>query len=255
VKRHKAFTLIELLVVIAIMALLMALLLPALSRARALSLQVSCASQLRQFGIAGQMYGNEWDNWFPANAQAGSTTAKGMWMQELAPYLFEPSRTTATPGFNTGVGRVFRCPAASDEEIIGAPTGGNAYFADTQAHNRIPLAYGANIWMGGDMRPPSTDTWTKFSQIEAPQSRLWITDSRRPNDISVTSGIHIAPGSAQPDSVTPYCAYRHAMGLSINVLFVDGHGEPFSIHLGPSLLCIGHLNNSLNVKWARTGTN
>jgi prepilin-type N-terminal cleavage/methylation domain-containing protein/prepilin-type processing-associated H-X9-DG protein len=254
-KRHKAFTLIELLVVIAIMALLMAILLPALSRARALSLQAACASQLRQFGIAGQMYSNDYENWFPANAQAGSSTAKGMWVQELAPYLFDPNRANASTGFSTGAVRVFRCPAASDQEIIGLPTGGSAYFADVQARNRIPLTYGANIWMGGDMRPPSTDTWTKFSQIEAPQSRLWITDSRRPNDISVTSGIHIAPGSAQPDSSAPYCAYRHAMGRSINVLFVDGHGEPFSFQLGASPFCIGHLNNSLNVKWSRNGTN
>lgn len=250
-KRHYAFTLIELLVVIAIIALLMAILLPALGKARASALRVSCASQLRQLSIAGLMYGNDYNDWFPANAQSGATTAKGMWVHELAPYLFEPKLGAATTGFATGNIRVFRCPAAREDEIIGMPTGGSAYFADIQARNRIPLTYGANIWMGGDMRS-STDTWTKFSQISAPQSRVWITDATHVAS-SVTTGIHINYLSAQPDYSAPYCAYRHMGGESINVLFVDGQVASYSIRVSTDPRCIGHLYNTLNVKWTRNG--
>ena len=59
-RRRQAFTLVELLVVIAIVALLMALLLPALQRARHQAMITVCSSQLHQYHIALTMYDNDW---------------------------------------------------------------------------------------------------------------------------------------------------------------------------------------------------
>jgi len=64
-RRSGGFTLIELLVVIAIIAILAAILFPVFSRAREKARQTMCASNLRQIGLALQMYANDWDGYLP----------------------------------------------------------------------------------------------------------------------------------------------------------------------------------------------
>jgi len=65
VNKRKGFTLIELLVVIAIIAILMAILMPALQRAKKQAKAIICRNNLKQYGLASNMYLGDWDGNFP----------------------------------------------------------------------------------------------------------------------------------------------------------------------------------------------
>ena len=123
--KRRAFTLVELLVVIAIIAVLAALLLPAVSKARATAARARCAAQLHGVGQMLQMYFGENRNTLP----------KVNMMPSLRPPLnSHPSLVQLLAPYHRDDTRAFHCPADQiTQPAPGAPPGFETYFAREQS--------------------------------------------------------------------------------------------------------------------------
>lgn len=141
--KRKGFTLIELLVVIAIIAILAAILFPVFARARSQARKTTCASNLKQLGLAFLMYAQDYDETFPVHWDA---LRRHMWgdidvevAQILVPYIKQG--ITTAPGSNLKLGTgIWLCP---EDNVAGGPLG-----ASRQAKNmERRTSYWYNVWL------------------------------------------------------------------------------------------------------------
>ena len=211
--KRRGFTLIELLVVIAIIALLMAILMPALQRVKEQARIISCKSNLRQYGIAERMYlddfeGNFPNSWFWLYSDGGNYQREDPPDGPLWPYIkdkkinlctsfktigksmgLDPRYSYATNGY-LGAGGWFVEDGNSDTNVV---------------KNESEIKHPANIFAFSE-----ENLWTisDLSSYTLNDNALYIEPP--PGTLDCFATYHSAPGGDREKG-------------SANLVFVDGH--------------------------------
>lgn len=227
---NPAFTLVELLVVIAVIAILAALLLPALAKAKASAQTAACKSNLRQLGIALQLYVDDYQK-YPSN---GSIFQGGGFLDfyEMGLYWLKPYFGQNEPVPEPQLGRslstpdVFTCPARKPlyiPGILGKPGRYQWYLG--YGYNEVGTGKGQfspRLGLGAAWIVPAgwsvNDPPSVLSAVEVSSA-----DVKSPSDmIALADGFSVGVISPNLDSVFQVCDI-HNKGA--NVVFCDGHVE------------------------------
>ena len=254
---RRGMTLIELLIVIGIIALLAAILLPALSRARQQARSVQCFSNLRQLYLANTMYANEWNGrYVPAapdihDGFGGRVRWHGERETADGTSEFDPDRGPLAEYLPDA--RVKECPVFLEYRKAGEVS--NAFESGTGGygynHTYIGGNYAAFNWRSA-VEHPVMDI-----HIRKPSETIMFADAALPQDgYLIEYGFLEQPHYVSPEYpqgnpefgvMNPSLHFRH--NGRVNVVWADGHISSERWEWGPKKNIYGGNNRRWGIGW------